>query len=84
MYHPDDTSMDGLETYKGSLLHFTEMLLWANKCCMPLVREITFENAEELTEEGLPLMILFHKPSDLDIVRRYKISCEQIRAERSK
>ena len=25
------------------------------------MREITFTNAEEITEEGLPLMILFHK-----------------------
>ena len=28
---------------------------------MPLVREINFNNAEEITEEGLPLMIMFHK-----------------------
>ena len=25
------------------------------------MREITFNNAEEITEEGLPLMIMFHK-----------------------
>lgn len=31
---------------------------------MPLVREITFQNAEELTEEGLPFMILFKKSDD--------------------
>jgi len=28
---------------------------------VPLVREINFNNAEEITEEGLPLMIMFHK-----------------------
>ena len=39
---------------------------------MPLVREITFENGEELTEEGLPFMLLFHKPDDAENLKRYK------------
>lgn len=42
------------------------------------MREITFENAEELTEEGLPFLILFHKPTDTESVKRYK---EVIRRE---
>ena len=37
------------------------ILKWVDEQCVPLVREITFNNAEEITEEGLPLMILFHK-----------------------
>ncbi|KAG8319939.1 Endoplasmic reticulum resident protein 44 [Homalodisca vitripennis] len=84
VYHPDDTSHEGEEEYKGNLMNFTEMLLWGNKCCIPLVRQITFENAEELTEEGLPLMILFHRSRDVNVVKRFKISCSQIRAERSR
>lgn len=32
--------------------------------CIPLVRELTFENAEELTEEGLPFLILFRSMND--------------------
>jgi len=36
------------------------------------VREITFENAEELTEEGLPFVILFHKPDDLESVKLFE------------
>jgi endoplasmic reticulum resident protein 44 len=32
-------------------------------------REITFENAEELTEEGLPFLILFHSPDDTDSIK---------------
>ena len=36
------------------------------------MREITFENAEELTEEGLPFMILFHDPSDTESIKAYK------------
>jgi len=37
---------------------------WADENCVPLVRQIDFNNAEEITEEGLPLMILFHKQED--------------------
>ena len=36
-----------------------------------MVREITFENAEELTEEGLPFLILFHDPDDNESVKKY-------------
>lgn len=35
-------------------------------------REITFENAEELTEEGLPFLILFHAPDDTESIKNYK------------
>lgn len=51
--------------------------------CTPLVREINFENAEDITEEGLPLMILFHKGGDEETIRRYKNACQLIKAERS-
>ena len=36
-----------------------------------MVREITFENGEELTEEGLPFLIMFHAPDDHDSVREF-------------
>lgn len=35
-------------------------------------REITFDNAEELTEEGLPFLILFHSPNDTKSVKDFK------------
>ena len=41
------------------------------------VREITFSNAEELTEERLPFMILFHKPDDAETPQRYAKVVEQ-------
>ncbi|XP_043211140.1 endoplasmic reticulum resident protein 44-like [Amphibalanus amphitrite] len=44
---------------------------WARRTCVPLVREITFENAEELTEEGLPFLILFHLPEDTETPKRF-------------
>ncbi|XP_014280207.1 endoplasmic reticulum resident protein 44 [Halyomorpha halys] len=61
------------ETFKGSLLDYDETSVWMAERCVPLVREITFENAEELTEEGLPFMILFHRPGkDDETVKNFK------------
>lgn len=38
--------------YTGSVVDFDKIKEWSQEKCVPLVREITFENAEELTEEG--------------------------------
>ncbi|XP_072757724.1 endoplasmic reticulum resident protein 44 isoform X3 [Anoplolepis gracilipes] len=65
-------SNDEDETYRGSLSNYDELNVWAQEKCVPLVREITFENAEELTEEGLPFLILFHAPDDIENVKLYK------------
>uniref|UniRef100_A0A1B6LJL3 Thioredoxin domain-containing protein n=1 Tax=Graphocephala atropunctata TaxID=36148 RepID=A0A1B6LJL3_9HEMI len=70
------------ETFNGSLLSYDETNVWISEKCVPLVREITFENAEELTEEGLPFLILFHKPNDADIVKRYKDICQTLAGEK--
>lgn len=72
------------ETFNGSLLNYDETNVWITEKCVPLVREITFENAEELTEEGLPFLILFHKPSDVDTVKRYKDICIMLASEKRK
>lgn len=45
---------------------------WASDKCVPLVREITFENAEEFTEEGIPFLLLFHHPDDKTSPELYK------------
>ncbi|XP_071867929.1 endoplasmic reticulum protein 44 [Bombus fervidus] len=65
-------SNDEDETYNGSLNNFDELNVWAHQKCVPLVREITFENAEELTEEALPFLILFHDPDDVESVKMFK------------
>ncbi|XP_059488469.1 endoplasmic reticulum resident protein 44 isoform X2 [Neocloeon triangulifer] len=49
--------------YSGDFT-MSAMTQFLQPLCIPLVREITFENAEELSEEGLPFLILFHRPSD--------------------
>lgn len=58
--------------YDGALNQYEALYAWANEKCTPLVREITFENAEELTEEGLPFLILFHKPEDTESIKVFE------------
>jgi len=61
----------GDQEYEGSLADWDQLHSWVSEKCSPLVREITFENAEELTEEGLPFLILFHHPDDHDSIKQY-------------
>lgn len=77
IYRPDVAiSHDSDETFTGNLNNFEELNIWVQNKCVPLVREITFENAEELTEEGLPFLILFYDPEHLDIIKDYKTIVE--------
>ncbi|XP_022048688.1 endoplasmic reticulum resident protein 44 [Acanthochromis polyacanthus] len=58
--------------YLGSLTNFDLTYAWAQDKCVPLVREITFENGEELTEEGIPFLILFHIKEDTDSLEKFQ------------
>lgn len=64
---PGDNDLE----FPGVMTSYDELSTWATDKCIPLVREITFENAEELTEEGLPFLILFHDPNDKKSVETY-------------
>ncbi|KAH8343476.1 endoplasmic reticulum resident protein 44 [Drosophila kikkawai] len=78
VFRPDVAlSHENDETYTGSLQNFDELKIWIQEKCVPLVREITFENAEELTEEGLPFLIMFHRPDDLNSIKDYKSIIER-------
>lgn len=57
--------------FRGSLLNFNQLHGWVEGQCIPLVREITFDNAEQLTEDRKPFMILFYKPGDTESIRQY-------------
>jgi len=65
------------DTFAGDTASYQELLAWATDRCIPLVREITFANAEELTEEGLPFLILFRKSDDKDSPARYRAVIER-------
>jgi len=78
VFRPDVAlSHENDETYTGTLQNFDELKIWIQEKCVPLVREITFENAEELTEEGLPFLILFHRPDDHNSIKDYKSIIER-------
>ena len=73
------------ETFQGNLNVYDELYKWVTEKCVPLVREITFENAEELTEEGIPFLILFHKPDDNESVKKFNdVVVNELMSEKSK
>lgn len=69
--------------FEGNLVDAELLKHWASSECTPLVREITFENGEELTEEGIPFIILFYDPADLHPVQQFsrvvRAHCERYR-----
>lgn len=86
VFRPDvAVSNENDETFRGNVNNFDELNIWVQEKCVPLVREITFENAEELTEEGLPFLILFFNPDNLEPVKDYKAIVEtQLISEKRK
>uniref|UniRef100_A0A8D0N0L5 Endoplasmic reticulum protein 44 n=1 Tax=Sus scrofa TaxID=9823 RepID=A0A8D0N0L5_PIG len=65
VYKPPGHSAPDM-VYLGYMTNFDGTFNWIQDKCVPLVREITFENGEELTEEGLPFLILFHMKEDTE------------------
>ncbi|KAL7054041.1 hypothetical protein AAHC03_026594 [Spirometra sp. Aus1] len=59
------------------LSSINDLTKWAADRCTPLVRQLTFANAEEITELGLPLLVLFHQPGDTEAVTQYKTLMER-------
>ncbi|EGD77808.1 hypothetical protein PTSG_08898 [Salpingoeca rosetta] len=57
--------------FEGDMTDGDQLLQWAKDECTPLVREITFQNGEELTEEGLPFIILFYDPNNMHAVQQF-------------
>ncbi|KAL1450683.1 hypothetical protein WDU94_003018, partial [Cyamophila willieti] len=73
VFRPDvATPLEEHETFRGNLSAYDEAKVWVADKCVPHVREITFENAEELTEEGLPFLILFYTPGDTETIKLFK------------
>jgi endoplasmic reticulum resident protein 44 len=73
LYYKDVDSYEKNDLpYNGDLSHYESLYGWASDVCTQTVREITFENAEELTEEGLPFLILFHKSEDSASVKLFE------------
>lgn len=84
IFKPHHKGIDHEVIYGSTLGDSATLASWAKDNCIPLVREITFENAEELTEEGLPFVILFYDPNDKSWIELYKRVVEQeLKAEAS-
>ncbi|CAP35257.1 Protein CBG17689 [Caenorhabditis briggsae] len=50
--------------FTGNFNDYDFVKQWVTDKCIPLVREVTFENVEELTEEGMPFLIYFRDPDN--------------------
>lgn len=62
-----DLKKDSIHTpvmYSGNMTNINDLIVWIENKCARVVRELTFENAEEIGEEGRPLLILFHSRTD--------------------
>ncbi|XP_064646492.1 endoplasmic reticulum resident protein 44-like [Lineus longissimus] len=83
LYRPPNSERND-QAYSGPLTTYDSMHKWALESCVPLVREITFENAEELTEEGLPFLILFYNPlADQETLKKFTDSvAHQLQTEK--
>jgi len=67
---PHDESGTGF-LFTGPSTDYDYLKKWLSDKCVPLVREITFENAEEMTEEGIPFLILFRVLGDAESERLF-------------
>jgi endoplasmic reticulum resident protein 44 len=59
--------------YQNTFQNYDELSTWSISLCIPVVREINFKNAEEIIEENLPLVILFHHIDDQESVDWFKL-----------
>ncbi|SPP84117.1 endoplasmic reticulum resident protein 44 [Drosophila guanche] len=62
--------------YSGNMSSFDDLLTWTDDKCIQLVREITFSNAEEIGEEGLPFVMLFYDKDNMQPVQEFKTVVE--------
>ncbi|BFF94928.1 endoplasmic reticulum resident protein 44-like [Drosophila madeirensis] len=86
VFRPDVARTHGQdEFYAGSLEDPTQVEPWILAKCVPLVRAVNFANVEELIEERLPLLLLFHLPEDDVSIKDFKAIVEmQLSDQRSK
>lgn len=68
----DSDDNDAKNIFNGDVSNYEQVYAWAHDRCTPTVRTITFENAEELTENGLPFLILFHKPGETESIKVFE------------
>ena len=68
----DSNDNEPRNVYSGDVTNYEQVYAWVFERCTPTVRTINFENAEELTENGLPFLILFHKPGETESIKIFE------------
>jgi len=63
LLYKDPSTEGGEQKFSGNFGDYDYVKQWLTDKCIPLVREVTFENVEELTEEGMPFLIFFRDPT---------------------
>ncbi|EFO93195.1 hypothetical protein CRE_10167 [Caenorhabditis remanei] len=73
-------SLDGehVQNFNGSVTNFKEIMEWVQQRSEGMVRELTFENMEEMVEDGKPMLILLRKKDDKETEKKF---VEAIRRE---
>eukprot|EP00794_Sanderia_malayensis_P017564 gene17564-19316_t len=85
VFRPQLTNGESDSIYTGDLKNLEVVRAWTHDLCIPLVREINFENGEQLTEEGLPFLLLFYNPSDVESIKTFKhVVSSDLAGEREK
>ncbi|EDV41825.2 uncharacterized protein Dana_GF17308 [Drosophila ananassae] len=72
---------DYYSEYSGNMTDFKDVANWIEEKCKPLVRELTFDNAEEFSEEGLPFVILFYNKHDMGPIQEFKAVVQSVLAK---
>ncbi|KAH8419333.1 hypothetical protein KR222_005666, partial [Zaprionus bogoriensis] len=73
VFRPDTARTHAVNArFGGDLSNQSMVEAWLLTKCVPLVREVDFNNVEEIIEQRLPLLVLFHMPQDLDSVKDFK------------
>lgn len=60
------------QTFQSNLSDFHSLYEWAKDNILPLLREITFENADEILKEHKPLVLIFYHPEDSELIKQFK------------
>lgn len=83
-FKPPHKRTDEEIKFQGGITDSATLGHWAKEHCIPLIREITFNNAEELTESGLPFVLFFYDPNDKSWIEVYKKIVERELVEQAK
>ncbi|OZC11051.1 hypothetical protein X798_01877 [Onchocerca flexuosa] len=71
MMHFRDPDTEDEQKFTGNFTDYNYVKQWLTDKCIPLVREVTFENVEELTEEGLPFLLFFRNPENKEDDKKF-------------